>query len=1678
MRVSTLATREVDVLVIQHDAKTSEQNRTAWLFRLLFAVLALSSLFLANNAFAQPAAMSINQDVSGTYTNTAMSLQGGAFRARFQENGTGTSSGTRNWQFNADGYFNTWGVLSTNGSSSVTLSGYNSVVVPNAATASANFEGGPGYNSKGRLPATQANFYYTYNIMKGSSYASQSMSVLETSFNPVSLNTVSQSMGVYGGRLVTITTSGTPNAGENIFVRYTTNGFTTSTIIQATGSGSTWSATIPWQTSAVTFYVYSSNRSKSAIDADVTSLSTQEVHDLSTLNLNNSAGANYTYTPLTGNIIVSATGGSTSGTYSSITGASGSLFAALNAGTHTGTVTALITADITTETGTTSLNNLVALTSLGIQPLGARTVSGAVTAGNPLINFNGGDNVTINGLNTGGNSLTISNTTNSATSGTSTIRFIADATNNTITNCTVLGSPSMAVGTNGGVIFFSTGTTTGNDNNTISNCTIGSAGANLASKGIYGNGSTTSAGIGNSGITITNNNFPDIFGAAVSSAGIYCADGCNTWTITNNRFYQTAARTWTTGAQHSPIWLIGTSTTSGSQGFTITGNIIGYGTSTQTGSYTLSGSGAGARFIGIFFNGSSTGATTTVSNNTIASVSMTGVTANGTSTSSPFAAILLQEGVFISNGNTIGSQSTTGSLNFATNTTLGTDVYGIYNFSSNTWTSNNNNIGGFNVANTGTGTLLFYLLRANTGIAVSWTATGNNIGGTVAASIASHAVSVSSQVIGMYSSNAPMLFTSNTVRNMTTDIGTGTASTSSIIGISAATSSVNHTITQSSIYNLSNTNTTAASSVLGIYFQGSTANSITRNLIYGLTASTNSATAEVSGIRIGSGTTTFANNMIALGAGISNAIPINGINEPSATGTDNFYHNSVYIGGTATAGSGASFAFNSLVTTSTRAFRDNIFMNARSNSGATGKHYAVQVGGTAANPAGLTINNNIYYVTGTGGVFGRFNAADVADLTAWKTAVGQDAASIPADPAFNDPTNATPDLHIHPTNVSAAEGAGANVGITDDFDGQTRSGLTPVDIGADAGNFTGAPSMSYVSSTAVQQTGNVCPATANVPVLRMEIVTTGSLNPLTLTSLTLNGTGTSNLADIASYRVYYTGTSSTFSTANPINAAASPLTNSSIVITPSSTVTLAQGTNYFWLAYTLASSVTGPDLDAQFTSVALSTGGGTPTVTNPAGVVTANPSPAAVTVSGGGTFCTSTTITASNGNDGTIYFQGTTSGGTSTATPSTSQTITTSGTYYFRAQSAAGCWGAEGSVAVTIQTPASITTTPASVCINGTGTIAATSATGCVSFVNSGTSISGTWTAATDPVAKRITSSILNTSTCSFDASITRNYVAKQFQVSVTGNYVFEMDDNSGYDGMGYIVTGSFVPGTCPGTGTWIRGDDDDGVSGNEPRLGASGTGSGVMTLTAGVTYTLISTTYSLSSGTISGSFNWTITPPSGGQIMLPTSGSIQWYTAASGGSSIGTGSPFNPVGVVGSPLANTGTAGTTVFYAACSNSSACRTPVNFVINPNTSIALFSAPGTDNQTVCINNAITTISYTVANGGTGASITSGTLPTGVTGSFSAGTFSIVGTPTQSGTFNVTISTSGGCGVATANVTINVTAANTLTLTSAPGTDAQTVCSGASVTPVTYAVGGATGASATGLPSGVNGVFNAG
>ncbi|HNA17298.1 MAG TPA: gliding motility-associated C-terminal domain-containing protein, partial [Ferruginibacter sp.] len=104
------------------------------------------------------------------------------------------------------------------------------------------------------------------------------------------------------------------------------------------------------------------------------------------------------------------------------------------------------------------------------------------------------------------------------------------------------------------------------------------------------------------------------------------------------------------------------------------------------------------------------------------------------------------------------------------------------------------------------------------------------------------------------------------------------------------------------------------------------------------------------------------------------------------------------------------------------------------------------------------------------------------------------------------------------------------------------------------------------------------------------------------------------------------------------------------------------------------------------------------------------------------------------------------------------------------------------------------------------------------------------------------------------------------------------------------------------------------------------------------------------------------------------------------------------------------------VFNFTVGTAGPCVNPTlsgTITVNANSTIALSSAAGTDNQSLCNGNAILPITYTIGGGGTGASITAGALPAGVTGTFAAGVFTISGTPTVSGTFNYTVTTTGPC-----------------------------------------------------------------
>jgi hypothetical protein len=433
------------------------------------------------------------------------------------------------------------------------------------------------------------------------------------------------------------------------------------------------------------------------------------------------------------NVIVTSTlGTATAAGYATL----GAAFGAINGGLlHLGVIKISIYANISESSPTTAnLNQVAGVTSVLIVPAGcgARTLTGSATTVS-LINLFGADNVTIDGLNTNGNSLTIDNPSTLNTADGSTIRFQGDASNNIVTNCTVLGSTTMVNTTIGGTITFSTGTTTGNDNNIISNCNIGPSGANLPRKAIFFGGSSTIAGVetvNNSGNTITNCNIFDYFNATTASSGLYLTTGTEKTTITNNKFYQTATRTSiTTASDYSAIHITGNAAVqTHAQDITITGNTIGYASSTGIGTTTYTGAVA-SKFFPIRFNGG-TAVSSTISNNTIAGLSLT-TTSAATTIPGIFAAIRVEAGTTNVNSNTIGVP-TTGPISMTSTTggSLGI-IHGILLSGTGSMNVQSNTMQA--ISTTGTATVVYAFHGISLTGAGVYNVTSNTIGSTVAA---------------------------------------------------------------------------------------------------------------------------------------------------------------------------------------------------------------------------------------------------------------------------------------------------------------------------------------------------------------------------------------------------------------------------------------------------------------------------------------------------------------------------------------------------------------------------------------------------------------------------------------------------------------------------------------------------------------------------------------------------------------------------------------------------------------------------------------------------------------------------------------------------------------------------------------------------------------------------------
>ncbi len=764
-------------------------------------------------------------------------------------------------------------------------------------------------------------------------------------------------------------------------------------------------------------------------------------------------------------------------------------FDAINAGTHQGIIAITING-ATMEAATAVLNasgtGSASYTGISINPTGGTASSITGNIAGPLIDLNGADNVTMDGLNSGGNALTISNTNTGNAANTSTIRFVNDATANTIQNITLLGATTNVTS---GTLYFSTGTTIGNDNNTISNCNLADGGG-FPVNSFYSAG-TAIAGQENSGNTLSNNNVSNYFNANLPTVGILISTGNTDWTLNGNKLFQTATRTFTTGNVHRAIQV------ASGNNYNIINNSIGSATASGTGVYTIAGT-VTTTFIAIDLSVGST-VVSSIQNNTITNFTEA-TSSNAGIPNGVFCAINITSGdanIGTVTGNTIGSitstgniivnptvanayvvpinSSSTGNISISKNMIGGIDILSGGVFSGNincieasgaggTVVITKNIIGNTqpnNIRNgvlgttTGTGQMRA-IFNTNTGIVSITLNTITNLTNNTSGTGLFRAIECQSGTAIINSNTISAIATNGTFANVTTPLGVGILVTDITPGV---------IVSQNTISGLSAVNTIAsANNIDGIYV-GSTTNGIivTRNQIYGLSNASTSVSVTAPSVVSGiicinaniANPMTLANNMISLGNGQTTNTSFIGIwSQASASQnyTARIYYNSINIEGTAASGAQPSFCYYrgnfsiTAITVPTIDIKDNIFTNSR--SGGTGKHYAISnaYGAVTSSATGWAANVSDYNVlTANAATIGYWSGDKT--FAAWKTASAGDANSLSGFTV--NYVNSASDLHLVTSTNNAVNGAGTPLAaVTTDFDNDSRDAVAP-DPGAD-----------------------------------------------------------------------------------------------------------------------------------------------------------------------------------------------------------------------------------------------------------------------------------------------------------------------------------------------------------------------------------------------------------------------------------------------------------------------------------------------------------------------------------------------------------------------------------------------------------------------------------------------------
>jgi hypothetical protein len=220
------------------------------------------------------------------------------------------------------------------------------------------------------------------------------------------------------------------------------------------------------------------------------------------------------------------------------------------------------------------------------------------------------------------------------------------------------------------------------------------------------------------------------------------------------------------------------------------------------------------------------------------------------------------------------------------------------------------------------------------------------------------------------------------------------------------------------------------------------------------------------------GIATYANNMIRLGidsAGVSDtsARILSGIRQSTSNASANrYYNNSILIAGEPQSGNANSAAIEIVASipvvggfVNVVDIRNNILANNRNNTvNAIGRNWGLKL----ANTTNIISNYNLYHITGAGGIVGA-TTVDYYTLnnfdTSWQAVTRLDLASGLGNPTFvAAATGAYNGVILNVQANTPIERSGdATVVLTQDYYGNSRSSLTPTDIGAHAGNFNQTP---------------------------------------------------------------------------------------------------------------------------------------------------------------------------------------------------------------------------------------------------------------------------------------------------------------------------------------------------------------------------------------------------------------------------------------------------------------------------------------------------------------------------------------------------------------------------------------------------------------------------------------------